>query len=587
MIDRSTRVPSLKRVLSLAVPHWKILAIATLVAILSAAVTLSIPRTAGWIIDAALVDRDSAQLDRVVWTLIGIFVLYGVLVFADSYLLRSAGAHLLTRLRDQLFGHLMTLGPGFYSQRRVGELLSRIGADLEKIQQIITQVIPSGVRAGLLLAGTVAVAFSMHQELALVTLASLAPAPLVTIWVGKKLRPLSTDLQDSVAESAAVGHDALVGVRTVQAFGQERHQQGRYRQLLETVLATQLRFASVSGRLAGVLAFLGLVSFALVLWYGGRLILRDELTVGELTAFLLYMFAIAGSIGLLGQLYGGVRQLRGSSVQLFEILDTRALVQDRPRAEPLGEPRGDLRFANVGYQYANANGRWALRNVEMQISKGETVAIVGPSGAGKSTLFSLILRFFDPTEGVIQVDGTDLRNWSLAALRRSIAIVPQEIDLFTGSVADNIRVGKANATDEQVREAAIAVGADPFIQNLPRGYQERLGDRGANLSAGQRQRLALARVFLRKPVVLLLDEATSALDADAESGVTAAIGHLMRGGTTLIIAHRLATACKADRIMLLESGRIVGAGHHKQLFSNSQLYRRYWALQSGAPLEST
>jgi ATP-binding cassette, subfamily B, bacterial MsbA len=491
----------------------------------------------------------------------------------------------LRRLRDRLFSHLVLLAPDFYQDRRVGELLSRLGSDMTRVQSTLTDSIPSGVRALVTFVGTLILVFTLHTGLSLVALAILAPIPIIAWLYGRHLQRLSLQVQDSLADTSAVAEEALSGIRTVQAFGQEPRETERYRGGLAALLGLQLRSARALGAFVGILEFIGYGAFALVLWYGGRLIAADQLSAGDLTAFLLYMFAIAGSVATIGSLYAGLRELRGASARVFEILDTTPTIRDADSARPLVHPRGALALRGVGFRYpgvepTEAEPRLALDGVDLEIAPGEVVALVGPSGAGKSTLFSLLLRFHDPTRGAVELDGEDLRALSVASVRGSIAVVPQEIFLFSGTVADNIRYGVTGATDDDVRHAARLAGAEGFIEELPAGYAEVVGERGIKLSAGQRQRLAIARAFLRQPAVLLLDEATSALDADSEHVVQTALAELMRGRTTLIIAHRLATARRADRIVMMDGGRVVDAGSHDELHARDPRYRRYWELQS-------
>lgn len=576
--------PRLGRLLALVRPHAVALALATAITLVQAGITLAAPRVAGMVVDSAL-QRSLGRLDQVVLALLALFALRGVMSFVQHYLLRATGARVLRRLRDRLFSHLVLLAPDFYQNRRVGELLSRLGSDMTRVQSTLTDSIPNGVRATVTFAGTLILVFTLHTELSLVALVILVPIPIIAWLYGRHLQRLSLQVQDSLADTSAVAEEALAGIRTVQAFGQEQRETSRYRGGLAALLGLQLRTARTLGAFVGILEFIGYGAFALVLWYGGRLIAAGDLSAGDLTAFLLYMFAIAGSVATIGSLYAGLRELRGASARVFEILDTAPTIRDAAGVRRLAEPRGALdlravRFRYAGVEFGPDDPRWAIDGVDLEVAPGQVVALVGPSGAGKSTLFSLILRFHDPLEGQVLIDGEDLRSLELASVRSAIAVVPQEIFLFSGSVADNIRYGVAGASDDEVRAAARAAGADEFITALPGGYGEVVGERGVKMSAGQRQRIAIARAFLRQPAILLLDEATSALDAESEHIVQQALSRLMRGRTTLIIAHRLATARRADRIVMMESGRIVDAGTHDELHASDPRYRRYWELQS-------
>jgi ATP-binding cassette, subfamily B, bacterial MsbA len=578
--------PTARRVVALARPYLAPLVLASAVVTLEAGVSLLVPRIAGVAVDTVIdgVDaaRSLARLDLVVLILVGLFAVRGFLGFAQSYLVRATGARFLRDLRERVYGHLIRLAPDFYEERRVGELLSRISSDLGRVQGTLTYQIPIGIRASLTFAGTLAILFTMHARLTLVALLIVPPVTIFSRLYGKRLQRVARRVQDSLADTSAAAEETLSGIAAVQANAGEEVERGRYRAGLERLLGLRLESARLTSVFYGLISFVGFTAFALILWYGGRLILRDELSPGELTAFLLYAFVIAGSVESLGSLYAGLRELRGASHRVFEILDTRPTIADAPGARDLERAKGAVTVRDVSFRYpAQEPGRFALEDLTLEIAPGEVVALVGPSGAGKSTLFSLLLRFRDPTAGRIALDGSDLRELTLASLRGAIALVPQEIFLFGGTVADNIRFGRPAAGDAEVREAARAAGADEFVHDLPRGYDTIVGERGVKLSAGQRQRIAIARAFLRRPALLLLDEATSALDADSEARVQTALPALMSGRTTLIIAHRLATARRADRILVLDRGRVLASGSHEDLLESSPLYRRYWELQAG------
>jgi subfamily B ATP-binding cassette protein MsbA len=561
-------------------PYIGFLLLDGLLILVGTSVGLVAPRVAGMVVDAAVLHGSTARLNQVALLLVGLFAGLGLVSFAQHYLLEAAGARLLFSLRSRLFAHLVGLTPDFYETRRVGELLSRLGADLTVVEQALTGQIPGGLRAALSFVGTLAVLLVLHTKLTLVALVVVPPVILVAVWYGGRLQTLATRVQDALAETTSVAEEALAGLRTVQAFTREADEVRRYQGRLGDLLRLETRNARVVGAFSGLLQFAGFSAFVVVLWYGGQLIAHAELTPGELTSFLLYTFSIATSVATFGGLYAGYRELQGASARVFELLETPPAIADPPSAEPLSRPRGRIDLHDVRFRYPSAEGRWALEDIDLTIEPGEMVALVGPSGAGKSTLFALLLRFFDPTTGALQLDGRDLRALRLADLRRAIGLVPQEIFLFSGTVEENLRYGDPAATPEQVRAAAVAAGADPFIRELPHGYAEVVGERGVKLSAGQRQRLAIARAFLKDPAVLLLDEATSALDAESEETIQQALAILQKSRTTLVIAHRLATARRADRILVLDRGHIVSSGTHDTLYATNDLYRRYWELQS-------
>ena len=600
MVPSSTRLgdnksdgsgPSMRRLIGLIRPVLPAIVAATVLLGALAAISLAVPRLAGGVVDAALEHKSVGRLNTVVVVLIGLFAVRGVLVYAHTYLLRAAGSRLLVALRTRLFDHLIALGPRFYDRHRVGELLGRLYSDLEQAESTVTGTIPEGVRATLVLIGTLIIVLVMNAELSVVAFVCLLPLPVIAVVFGRRLQRIATQTQDAIAASSTIAQESFAGVATVHAYAQQARETQRYTTALSVLLGTQLRHAGLLGKFYGLLSFAGFSAFAVVLWYGGRLVVRTELSPGQLTAFLLYMFAIAGSSASLGRLYAGLRSLKGATTRVFELLDTRPSIRDRSNASPIVDPVAQLAFRNVSYRYPNTDsskaGVWALQAFDLEIAAGETVALVGPSGAGKSTLLSLVMRFDDPTEGEILLDGRTLPSITLASLRAQIAVVPQDIFLFGASIVDNIRFGRPGATDDDIREAATLAGAIEFIDRLPGGLDEIVGERGVTLSAGQRQRIAIARAFVRDPKILLLDEATSALDAEADSVVQRAVETLRTSRTTVVIAHRLATAMSADRIVVLDAGTIVATGDHAYLLRHCALYRRYFQLQSLDPGDRT
>jgi subfamily B ATP-binding cassette protein MsbA len=569
--------------LGLARGHVGALMLATLMMLIGGAIGLATPQVAGRVVDAALVESDPAMLNRIVLGLFGLFAALGLVAFFEHWLIRRTGALLLLQLRARLFDHLLTLSPGFYSERPTGELLSRLGTDLTVVQSALTHQIPGGIQALLRFAGTLVILLILQTRLTLIALVVVPPVVLVAVYYGRRLERLSLQERDATAGAGARSEETLAGIRTVQAFQQEKSESRAYLDHLSELLGIQYRNARIEGAFGGLVQFSAFSAFAVVLWYGGRLMLEGELSPGALTSFLLYTFSIAVSVGTLGALYAALREMRGASARIFEMLDTKPAIEDGPVR--LVQCEGRLDIENLRFAYPGSSGRPALHGLSLSIDAGETVGLVGPSGSGKSTLFSLLLRFYDPDSGSLRIDGHELRELRLADLRRQIAIVSQEIFLHSGSIAENLRFGNPGASDEELTAAAGRAGAMEFIDRLPEGLQSRVGQRGARLSGGQRQRLAIARAFLRDPRILLLDEATSALDPDSEQIVTGALADLMHGRTTLVIAHRLATARHADRILVLEDGQIVGGGTHDQLFRSNDLYARYWTLQSLQNLE--
>lgn len=575
---------SFGRLLGLARPHLRRLLAATALMLLASSIGLAIPKLAGDVVDSALEKATTTELRQVVGGLIILFAALGLVGFGESYLLGSAGARLLRGLRAQLFDKLVGLSPGFYDQRRVGELLSRLVSDLGVVKSALTSQIPGGLQAAARLLGTGVILFVLQPKLTFVALLVVPPVVIIAMFFGIRLEKISKRARDETAELSALAEETLSGIRTIQAHHAESSRIERYGGQLSELLGVQLHNVRLSAAFGGAVTFAAFSSFALVLGYGGELMVRGELTAGALTSFLLYTFSVAISVGQLGGLYAGYRELKGASARLFEILDTNSEVKDPEGAEPFRLERGDLLVEAVHHTYAGSD-KPSLEEISLDIHAGQLIALVGPSGSGKSTLFSLLLRFYDPTSGTIRLDGRELDTIPLRDLRQSIGVVPQEVFLFSGTIAENLRLGAPEATDQQLREAAEAAGASEFIEALDgqdgtSGFDMQVGERGVRLSAGQRQRLAIARAFLANPKLLLLDEATSSLDPDSESIVQAAMHRLFEGRTTLVIAHRLATARRADILHVLDGGRITASGTHDELFATSELYRRYWELQS-------
>lgn len=576
---RSSAPVPFRRLYGLARPYLQPLLWGTVLLLAGSGVFLLVPMRAGEFVDTALESGSVEELRRIAVWLIGLFAALGFLGYFQAWLLGAAGARLLRDLRRDLFGHLVGLSIDFFDRRRVGELLSRMNSDLTVVQTALTEQIPSGLQAVARFVGVLAILLVMQTRLTVVALLLVPPVVLFALVFGRRIEKVAVEERDAVAETSAWAEEALAGVRTLQAFSAEEQARQRYGERLVDLLGVQFRNIRLYGAFGGLITFFGGAAFALVLGYGGSLMLDGAMTAGQLTSFLLYTFAIATSVGQLGSLYAGYRRLRGSSERVFQLLDERSAIVDSASPVRLAEDVAALSLRSVGFRYEGAEEP-ALTDVSLEIAPGELVALVGPSGSGKSTLFGLLLRFYEPQQGEILLDGRPLRDVALADLRRRMALVPQDIFLFSGSVAENIRLARPDAGDDEVRAAAEAAGAASFIERLDEGFQTEVGERGVRLSAGQRQRIAIARAFLRDPRILLLDEATSSLDPDSEATVQRAIEQLLEGRTTIVIAHRLATARRARRIHVLDQGRLVAAGSHEELYETNELYRRYWLLQS-------
>jgi subfamily B ATP-binding cassette protein MsbA len=540
----------------------------------SAAIGLAFPLAVGWLLDAAFVRGDRALLDRVALGLLALFGVQALLTYAQTWLLGATGERAVAGLRQELFDKLLTLPPGFFAERRTGELVSRLTTDVGLLQGVLSHQIAEFSRQVLALAGGIILLTVMQPRL---TLTTLGVVPLVVgtaVLLGRRLRRMSTGVQDKVADATAVAEEAFSQIRTVQSFVQEPAERRRFGSRLALVVEQAIARARVRGVFFAAITFATFGAVVFVLWQGGLLVLEGRLTAGTLIAFLLYTVSIAAAVGALASFFSSYQESVGAAERVFQLLETPSGIADPPSPTPLPRPlRGSVALRDVSFRY-HPGAALALDGVDLEVAPGETVALVGPSGAGKTTLVSLLPRFWDPVEGTVELDGLDVRSLRLAELRGAIGMVPQEPALFSGTIRENIAYARPDASAEDVLAAARAAHAAEFIDRLPQGWDTVVGERGVKLSGGQRQRIAIARALLKDPAVLVLDEATSSLDNESERLIEDAMERLLEGRTTIIIAHRLSTVRRANRILVLDGGRIVEEGTHADLLALGGLYAR-------------
>lgn len=553
----------------------------------SALAMLSVPIAIRRMIDHGFTSANGELIDQYFLMLIVIGLVLALASSSRFYFVNWLGERVVSDVRSDVFGHLSRLGPAFFERSHSGEMMSRLTADTTQIKAAAGTALSQLLRNAIMLIGALIMMLVTSPALSLLVFIAIPAIVLPLIAYGKVVRKRSREAQDSLANASAYAAENLSAVRTMQAFGHEDAVTARYGRAVEDAFeAARSRLRARAGLTAIAIAMVT-ASIVGVLWYGASSVVAGELTAGRLSQFVLYAVFAAGALAELSEVWGEISQAAGASERLIELLAVEPEIRSPAHPEALPEPpRGEVSFEGVSFAYPSRPDEPALHDVSFTVRSGETVALVGPSGAGKSTLFSLILRFFDPTGGRVLVDGVDVADADLAALRSRMSLVPQDIALFADTVAENIRYGTANATRAEIEAAAVAAHADAFIRALPEGYDTHLGERGVTLSGGQRQRIALARALLRDAPILLLDEATSALDAESELEVQKALETVMEGRTTLVIAHRLATVKQADRIVVIEDGRIVETGDHKTLSRAGGLYGRLAELQFGQDLEA-
>ena len=546
--------------------------------LLATSASLYVPWIVRDVIDGVLVNKDILLLNAITAGIVVVLALRGFFVYGQTYLMSYVSQKVVIDLREALFRHFQRLSVSYFDHSRTGKVLSYMTNDVSALQGALAQNVIELSTESLTLVGSLGAMFYLHWQLALLTLITIPLVAQAMKLFGKKLRKASGMMQQRAAEITSVLQEMIVSIRLIRLFVREDYEIGRFIRENENNFSAQMKAAQLSATLTPVIEFLAAIGVTVIIWYGGREVINGNLTSGSLIAFLVYTVNITNPVKRLGNVYGSIQRAVAAAERVFEVLDTLPEIQDDFDAKELPVVKGQVEFENVMFEYRSAEP--ALCNLSIKVPPGQVLAIVGPSGAGKSTIANLLPRFYDPQQGRIKIDGRDIRHVTVRSLREQIAMVPQDTILFSASIYENILYGRLDASAAEVTAAAYSANAHDFILQMPLGYDTQIGERGCQLSGGQRQRIAIARAILKDPRILILDEATSALDAESERVVQDALDKLMVGRTTFMVAHRLSTIQRADKILVMDKGRLVECGNHTELLAAGGLYCKLYSLQT-------
>ena len=565
------------RLLQQIKPYWERIVLSLICMILSSAGTLSVLFIIQQVVDKVLIKQDFQQLNLVALLTIVIFFVRSVAIYGQNYLTSYVGQRVIANLRDIMFRHMQKFSLAYYERRRTGAMMSRMINDVGVLQSAITAGVIDVVTESLNLIGAIGIMVYMDWKLSLLTLLTMPPAAYTIQIFGKKIRRASRHVQEKASDISSVLQETISAVRVVKSFVREAYEIKRFSAENQRNFRAIMKGVQLNSFVTPIVEFLGAVGVTIILWYGGKEVVDGVLTSGALITFLLAAAKLSDPIKRLSRVVNTIQQALAAADRIFEVIDTKPEVTDLPGAVELPQVQGYVQFHEVTFGYEPQTP--VVHALNFTALPGEVIALVGPSGAGKTTVINLIPRFYDPSAGYISIDGHDIKNVTLTSLREQIGIVPQETVLFSGTIYDNIRYGKLEATNEEIIAAAQAANAHNFIMAMPAGYDTQIGERGVKISGGQKQRVAIARAILKNPKILLLDEATSALDTESEKLVQEALERLMINRTTFVVAHRLSTIKNANRIIVMDKGRIIETGTHDELLQQDGLYSKLYRVQ--------